>query len=142
MAGLRAWASSGGVLDADWRPSSCAGYAGRADLPELAARAVGLALDAGVVGELLDQVDELDAAVLGHGAFEHGAEGGDVGLGLGDAEPLEDAAGRGVDGDRVAAEGLLDHGGRDVVGRERLVLLEDLERSLSGFLVSASRVKP
>ena len=48
--------------------------------------------------------------------------------------PVEGAAGRGVDGDRVAAEGLLDHGGQDVVGRERLVLLERLERLLERLL--------
>ena len=37
------------------------------------------ALDAGVVGELFDQVEELDAAVLGHGPFEVARRAGDFG---------------------------------------------------------------
>src|SRR4051794_18267079 len=59
-----------------------AGARGGADFPQLAARAVGDALDAGVVRELLDQVDEFAAAVLGHGVLERRAQGGDVGLGV------------------------------------------------------------
>src|SRR5262245_4386497 len=59
----------------------------RADLAELAPWAIRLAGDAGVVGQVLDQVEELGAAVLGYGALQHGAELRDPRLD--DPEPLE-----------------------------------------------------
>ena len=109
-----------------------AGQGKRADLAELATGAVRLALHARVVGEVFDQVEELGAAVLGDGPLQHRTEGRDVGLG--DPQPLQGAVRGLVDRDRVAAERLLDDGGRDVVGREGVVGLEDLEGFLERLL--------
>ncbi len=88
--------------------------------------AIRLAVHASVVGEVFEQVEELGAAILGDGPLQHGAE-------IRDRSTREipsryqGALRVLVDRDRVAAQGLLDHGGRDEVRREGLVGLEDLE---------------
>ena len=98
--------------------SSLRASPGGADLPQFAARAVGGAFDAGVVRQVLEQLDELGASVLGDRPLEDAAERGDVGVGIGDAQPDQGAADRGVHGDRVPPERLLDHGGRHVIRAE------------------------
>ena len=57
-----------------------AGLGEGADLAQLATGAVGVARNAGVMGELFEQLEELDAAVLGNGALQDRAQGVDVGL--------------------------------------------------------------
>ena len=57
-----------------------------ADLSQLASRAVGLALDARVIGQVFDQVQELGAAVLGHRSLEYRPQRGN--LRLRDSQPL------------------------------------------------------
>src|SRR5262249_30727965 len=49
----------------------------RADLLQLATRAVGFAFDASVIGEVFDQIQELGTPVLGDSALKYRPEGGD-----------------------------------------------------------------
>lgn len=56
-----------------------------AHFAELAARTFRVGFQAGVIGEIFDQVEELDAPVLGDGTLEDTAQGGYFGLGYADS---------------------------------------------------------
>jgi hypothetical protein len=101
--------------------------AGRADLSEVAMWTVGVMLDTHVVGERLEHLLELTAAGFGHSAFEEGAKGLIILSGIREVQAGENPTDRGIDGDGVSCEGLLDDGREDVVGPEGLELLEGLD---------------
>ena len=81
-----------------------AGLGGGANLTQFATGAVGVARNAGVMGEFFEQVDEFDASVLGNGPLQHRAQGVDVGFV--DSQAFQRTSGLGVDRDRVATERL------------------------------------